>query len=103
MSPHVLAIPPAVLLVATSLPAPTAPSVPAGKVDTGRTVELSVLAEGTPAEVSELWASPAGLARFLAPAAVIDPRVGGRYEVIFAPRQDPQGADQGTKASRVLV
>lgn len=87
----------------SAVAASAAPPVPLGKADTGRSIELAAVVEGTPAEVFELWASPDGIARFFAPAAVIEPFVGGRYEIIFAPRLDPGGASQGTKGAHVLV
>lgn len=102
MRQRILSVIPA-LLAASNVAAINAPPAPPGKVDTGRTIELSVVAEGTPAEIFDLWASPAGISRFFAPAAVIDPAVGGRYWMIFAPAIDSEGASQGTKGAHVLV
>lgn len=80
-----------------------APAVPKGKIDTGRAIELSVVVDGMPDEVFDLWASPAGIRKFFAPAARIDPVVGGEYTMIFAPDIDPDGSTQGTKGSHVLA
>jgi hypothetical protein len=38
----------------------------------------------------------------LAPEARIDPWVGGRYEILFQPAQDPEGTRAGTKGAHIL-
>jgi uncharacterized protein YndB with AHSA1/START domain len=58
---------------------------------------------GTPEEVFALWITPAGVRQFFAPAAVIDPRVGGEYTIIFAPEHDPEGRSHGTKGAKILA
>ena len=84
----------AVLLLSAESP------VPPGKVRTERTISLEVTLDAPPAEVYRLWTTADGVKRFLAPAAHIDPVVGGRYQIIFDPVSDPEGAHHGTKVGR---
>jgi uncharacterized protein YndB with AHSA1/START domain len=58
--------------------------------------------DARPAEVFELWTTREGVRRFLAPDARIDPRVGGRYEILFDPEADPEGVREGTRGARIL-
>jgi uncharacterized protein YndB with AHSA1/START domain len=74
----------------------------AGKVDTGRTILLEATVDAPASAVFKLWTTEAGIQSFFAPRAVIDPRVGGRYEIVFAPELDPQGESAGTKGARIL-
>jgi uncharacterized protein YndB with AHSA1/START domain len=74
----------------------------AGKVDTGRTIQLEATVDAPPQAVFALWTSEEGVRRFLAPKAVIEPREGGRYEVVFVPQADPDGDSAGTKGARIL-
>jgi uncharacterized protein YndB with AHSA1/START domain len=74
----------------------------AGKVDTGRAIVLEATLDAPPAAVFALWTTEEGLRRFFAPKAVIDPRPGGRYEIVFAPELDPEGDSAGTKGARIL-
>jgi uncharacterized protein YndB with AHSA1/START domain len=76
--------------------------VPAGKVRTDRSISLEVTLDAPPAEVFRLWTTTEGVTKFLAPAANIEPRVGGRYQIIFDPVGDPEGAFHGTKVGKVL-
>jgi uncharacterized protein YndB with AHSA1/START domain len=73
-----------------------------GKRRTDRSIEMQMVVDGAPSEVYELWLSPEGLRRFFAPAARIDPVVGGRYEMVFDPQGDPDGERDGTKGARIL-
>lgn len=73
-----------------------------GKRRTDRSIEMKMVVDGAPSEVYELWLSPEGLRRFFAPAARIDPVVGGRYEMVFDPQGDPDGERDGTKGARIL-
>src|SRR5262245_30917950 len=75
---------------------------PPGKVRTDRTISLEVTVDAPPAEVFRLWTTSEGVTKFLAPAANIEPRVGGRYQVIFDPVGDPEGAFHGTKVGKVM-
>lgn len=73
-----------------------------GKVKTDRTIFLDVTVDISPSEVFRLWATVDGIKKFLAPDAKIDPRVGGRYQIIFYPAKDPEGNSYGTNGARVL-
>jgi uncharacterized protein YndB with AHSA1/START domain len=82
--------------------ADTGPDLMAGKVKTDRTVELEVIVDATPAQVFALWSTAEGVRKFFAPAATIDLRSGGAYEIRFAPEADPLGYSHGTTGARVL-
>lgn len=73
-----------------------------GKIDTGRTVQFEFVVNSSRAEVFQLWTTEEGLKKFFAPRANVDLRVGGAYEMIFAPDLDPEGENQGTKGARIL-
>lgn len=73
-----------------------------GKVKTKHTVSLDAVLQAAPADVYRLWTSAEGIQKFFAPHARIDLKIGGRYEVIFAPAKDPQGKSHGTKGARIL-
>jgi uncharacterized protein YndB with AHSA1/START domain len=73
-----------------------------GKVDTGRSIVLEAIIDAPPSRVFELWTTPAEIPRFFAPKAVIEPRLGGKYEMIFDPETDPLGDDSGTRGARIL-
>lgn len=100
----------AILLTATSAPILPAPDetkttdrdLMLGKQRTDRTIFLEAIVAAPPPEVFQLWTSVEGIKRFFAPNARVDARVGGRYEVIFAPAKDPEGDSHGTKGARVL-
>ena len=53
-------------------------------------------------EAFALWTTEQGLERFVADQVVVEPWVGGRYEIAFEPEVDPAGARAGTYGSRVL-
>ena len=78
------------------------PETPSGKVRTDRSISLEVTLDAPPAEVYRLWTTAEGTRRFLAPVAHIDPVVGGRYQIVFDPASDPEGAGHGTKGARIL-
>ena len=73
-----------------------------GKQKTDRTIFLEATVDAPPAEVFRLWTSEEGIKKFFAPAARVEARVGGRYEIIFAPARDPEGNSHGTKGARIL-
>ena len=73
-----------------------------GKLKTDRTIFLEVTLEAPPAEVFRLWTSKEGIRKFFAPAARVEARVGGRYEILFAPDKDPEGKSHGTTGARIL-
>ena len=74
----------------------------AGKQKTDRTILLEATVPASPAEVFRLWTSKEGVAKFFAPDARIDPVTSGRYEILFAPANDPEGNSHGTKGARIL-
>jgi uncharacterized protein YndB with AHSA1/START domain len=74
----------------------------AGKIDTGRTIRFELVVPCPRSEVYQMWTTPAGLGTFFAPRANVDLRVGGAYEIIFAPERDPEGENFGTKGARIL-
>jgi uncharacterized protein YndB with AHSA1/START domain len=78
------------------------PEPPAGKVRTDRTIALEVTLDRPPAEVYRLWTTAEGARRFLAPVAHVDPVPGGRYQIVFDPAGDPEGAHHGTRGARIL-
>ena len=80
----------------------TVVSLMAGKVDTGRAIALEAIVNAPPARVFQRWTDAAEIPNFFAPRAVIEPRLGGRYEMIFDPQNDPLGDDSGTHGARVL-
>lgn len=71
-------------------------------MDTGRTILLEATVDASPEEVFRLWTTEDGIRKFFAPKAVIEPRLGGRFEMIFDPERDPEGNDSGTKGARIL-
>jgi CubicO group peptidase (beta-lactamase class C family) len=73
-----------------------------GKIDTGRSIQFELVVNASRSKVFQLWTTEKGLASFFAPRAKVDLRVGGAYEMIFAPDLDPQGENQGTKGARIL-
>lgn len=73
-----------------------------GKTKTDRTIVAETEVNAPPAEVFALWTTPEGATKFFGPQAKIDPRVGGEYTLIFAPKVDPEGDSYGTKGARIL-
>jgi uncharacterized protein YndB with AHSA1/START domain len=49
-----------------------------------------------------MWTDSARASEFLAEDVRIDPWVGGRYETLFDPENDPAGARAGTCGSKIL-
>lgn len=88
---------PAAALIAFGLGAapPEAPG-------TAPPILVEAIVEAPPAEVFQLWTTPAGVQKFFAADARIDARTGGRYEIIFNPTADPEGARAGTKGAKIL-
>ena len=64
-------------------------------------VEAEALVNGSVEEVWEAWTTTEGAITFFAPAANIEPRPDGAYEIFFSPNQPPglRGAD----GMRILV
>ena len=72
------------------------------KEKTGRAVVVETVVEGSPAEVFRLWTTEEGTRNFLAPDGRVEGRAGGRYEMVFNPSVDPEGARAGTKGAHIL-
>ncbi len=66
-----------------------------------REIVFDVTVDRSPADVFALWTTPEGVRKFFAPMAVIDPRVGGRYQVAFE-KDDPEGRRHGTFGAAIL-
>ena len=92
----------AAALMASPAPAQTVESLMQGKVVTDRSIRLEAVIDAPPARVFALWTTAAEIPHFFAPQAVIEPRLGGRYEMIFDPDADPTGDDSGTRGARIL-
>lgn len=71
-----------------------------GKVKTDRVIDLLVVVDGTPQEIFELWTSRGGVSDFFGSDAIIEPHVGGIYEIRFGVRPDGQIA--GPRGTRIL-
>jgi len=74
------------------------------RASVARFTSAALLSSGALLRGEDLMAgktTEAGIQSFFAPRAVIDPRVGGRYEIAFAPEVDPQGESAGTKGARI--
>lgn len=73
-----------------------------GKTRTDRTVVVEATVDAAPQRVFDAWTTPEGLKTFFGPKAVVEPRVGGAYTLIFTPEADPEGLSLGTKGARIL-
>jgi uncharacterized protein YndB with AHSA1/START domain len=73
-----------------------------GKVDTGRAINIDLTVDMPPEEVYRLWTTYDGIRTFFAPAIHLDLEVGGRYEIVFDPINDPQGMKIGSHGARIL-
>ncbi|HRC86165.1 MAG TPA: SRPBCC domain-containing protein [Thermoanaerobaculia bacterium] len=74
-----------------------------GKVKTDRSIRIERVVEAPADKVYQLWMSAEGIRSFFAPAARVEPVVGGRYELMFDPEHDPDGERDGTKGARILA
>lgn len=72
----------------------------AGKQDTGRSIALEVLVDGTPDELFKDWSTAAGIVQFFGSGSNVDPRVGGLYEIDFGRLSD--GTVLGPRGNRIL-
>lgn len=77
-------------------------AAPEGKERTGRAIVVETVVEASPAEVFRLWTTEDGVRSFFARDTHVEARAGGRYEMIFNPAGDPEGAQAGTKGARIL-
>jgi hypothetical protein len=91
----------ALLLVVQAAEGPRLTGLP-GKRATARTVMLDADVACTLDRSYALWATQAG-SRFFAPDSRIDGAVGGRYTVMFFPKDDPEGLIHGTAGAHLLA
>jgi uncharacterized protein YndB with AHSA1/START domain len=89
---------PAIAVLTLSL----AVSASTPKEKTGRAVIVETVVDASPAEVFRLWTTEQGTRSFFAPDGHVEARAGGRYEMIFNPAGDPEGARAGTRGAKVL-
>lgn len=68
---------------------------------TDRILRATMVLEAPVAEVWALWTTEPGLVSFFAPAARVEPRVDGRFEIFFDPAR-PEG-QRGADGMRILV
>jgi len=73
-----------------------------GKQKTAHSVVLQKTVACDQATTFGLWTTEAGVQKFFTAAAHIDPWPGGRYEMIFYPKADPEARSYGTGGARVL-
>jgi uncharacterized protein YndB with AHSA1/START domain len=73
-----------------------------GKVKTDKTIRLEKMMNASPDELFQMWTTEVGVHAFFAPAAKIDPKLGGGYTIIFDPSVDPNGDSLGTNGARIL-
>jgi len=78
------------------------PELMKGKEKTARSVVLEKTIACDQATAFNLWTTEAGVQKFFTAAAHIDPWRGGRYEIIFNPKADPEARSYGTGGARVL-
>jgi uncharacterized protein YndB with AHSA1/START domain len=67
-----------------------------------REIVFDVTVDKTQAEVFALWTTPEGVRKFFAPVSVIEPRVGGRYQIVFEPKTDSEGRKHGSFGVSIL-
>lgn len=75
----------------------------AGKRDSGNTILLAAETKCSPQQAFDLWATSEGAMKFFAPKAEIGERVGGPYNIVFFPADDPDGVRHGTSGAHVLM
>ena len=66
-----------------------------------RSLNGSILVDGSVDEVWEAWTTPAGIRRFFAPACRVNLRVDGAYELLFD--LDAPHGEQGGEGMRILA
>lgn len=64
-------------------------------------IHVEVIVDAPREAVWKAWTTEEGVKRFFAPAARIEPKVGGAYEIFFAPDQ-PEG-QRGADGMRILL
>lgn len=73
-----------------------------GKTRTDRSIVVEATLDAPPRKVFQAWTTAEGLVSFFGPKAVVEPRVGGAYTLIFDPTSDPEGQSSGTNEARIL-
>ena len=66
-----------------------------------RVLRAEVLVPAPPESVWAAWTTPGGVATFFAPAARIEPRVDGSYDILFEPGNPP--GQQGAEGMRIVA
>ena len=79
-------------LLAASLVFALPSMAPPGKEKTGRAIVVETVVAASPADIFRLWTTDDGTRAFFAPDGHVEARAGGRYEMIFNPKVDPEGA-----------
>ncbi len=72
-----------------------------GTTDPNRSIVADVVVEASVDEVWDAWTTPDGIRSFFAPDCNVEPRVGGLYEIFFAP--DAEAGAKGADGMRVLA
>ncbi|HVP42289.1 MAG TPA: SRPBCC domain-containing protein [Terriglobales bacterium] len=89
-------------LVKHFFPQMSEPELMKGKEKTAHSAELEKKVICAPAATFKLWTTEEGLRKFFSEGAHVDPWPGGRYEIIFNPKVDPEAKSYGTGGARVL-
>jgi len=74
----------------------------AGKVKTDRSVVIEKVVPIGAAKAFRMWTNEEGLKQFFSAAANVDPWAGGRYEIIFDPKGEPEARSAGSGGAKVL-
>jgi uncharacterized protein YndB with AHSA1/START domain len=84
------------LLACLGLTSSVTPSTPSYRI-----LRAVMTLDATAAEVWQLWTTEEGLVSFFAPAAQVEPRVDGRYDIFFNP--EAREGERGADGMRILV
>jgi uncharacterized protein YndB with AHSA1/START domain len=66
-----------------------------------RAISGEVIVDAVPGEVYKAWTTEEGIKSFFAPACNVDLKVGGLYEIFFAPENPP--GERGADGMRLLA
>lgn len=69
--------------------------------DPNRSIRTDVVIDASVEEVWDAWTTVDGIRSFFAPACNVEPRVGGLYEIFFAPDAEP--GSRGADGMRILA
>ncbi len=69
--------------------------------DPNRSIRADVVIDATVDEVWDAWTTGDGIRSFFAPGCNVEPRVGGLYEIFFAP--DAESGVKGADGMRILA